>query len=751
MIMDKETGNLFCQSVISTLQGLVDSRNFAAALDLALIQRAAVEEADGVCAAKFLRLLAITQQQTGHLNDALKSIRCAQSKAEPQGDSIVLADIFLTLGNILRDLKHMKEAAKVYRDAESIFRRNDNPDGHARALNALAGLHFRQNDYANALTVLLEAVEVARKVGDRRKLAYIMGNIGRVYTFLGDASKAESYLNSSLELSTVENDTLEVGRIRLSIGYLLMQQGLYETASANFAQAECALVQVNSQRDLIILQTYVGELTYLSGSPAEAMVVLQKAVTAAESLVPESTLLARAMRHLAEAAMRQGLWRQSARCISRALPIMKEAGELAEVGALIRLKALVAEHEADSQQATELMSAALETLEQHASPFEYADALVAAGRSSFFGERQRCMYLFRAEEFFARQRMTAKLDEVGHLIGSLTVGSSPAAARHDNASALSGETDYLTACPAILKFKAQLAKLGRPDIPILLTGETGVGKDRMARYFHSLVRPSGPFVAINCASIPESLLESELFGYHKGAFTGAESNKAGLFFAANGGVLFLDEIGDMPLSLQTKLLGVIERRKLIPLGSTKEVSLDVVVVAATNAPLEALVQSGKFRRDLYFRLNVVAFEIPPLRNRREDIPLLLEYCLRQRGLLATNERPAPELLRQFLSYDWPGNIRELENRVKRLEVMSTLAAEGDVRELSRATFESSGAGQTNGFFEKVEEFERKLIIEALTAARGNKSEAARLLGVHEATVRTKLKRYGIAGESALLN
>ena len=183
-------------------------------------------------------------------------------------------------------------------------------------------------------------------------------------------------------------------------------------------------------------------------------------------------------------------------------------------------------------------------------------------------------YLFRAEEFYARSGLTVQLEQVSKLISELGQ-TAPTPNTPGGRTTAGSDADYLTNCPEIRQIKKQLPRLTRPDLPVLITGETGVGKDHLSRYFHSLVRPDGPYVAMNCASVPETLLESELFGYCKGAFTGADQNKPGLFETANGGVFLLDEIGDMPLALQAKLLGVLESRKVIPLGGSSEVEIDV--------------------------------------------------------------------------------------------------------------------------------------------------------------------------------
>ncbi|HDL03003.1 MAG TPA: sigma-54-dependent Fis family transcriptional regulator, partial [candidate division Zixibacteria bacterium] len=271
----------------------------------------------------------------------------------------------------------------------------------------------------------------------------------------------------------------------------------------------------------------------------------------------------------------------------------------------------------------------------------------------------------------------------------------------------------------------------------------GTGKDYLARYFHSIVRPDGPYVAINCAAVPETLIESELFGYHKGAFTGADDNRRGLFLAANNGVLLLDEIGELPLRLQAKLLSVLETKKLRPLGTAREIPLNLIVIAATNRNLYEMVEQNVFRQDLYYRLAGITFELPPLRERKEDIPHLLEFFMRKFGLLDSGQKPETELVRMFVGHDWPGNIRQMENKVKQLSVLASMAKEGSIVELSRKFFEAGNDSETHSLFEQVEQFEKRLLIQALVSANGNKSEAARLLAIHESTFRAKMKRYDL--------
>lgn len=217
-------------------------------------------------------------------------------------------------------------------------------------------------------------------------------------------------------------------------------------------------------------------------------------------------------------------------------------------------------------------------------------------------------------------------------------------------------------------------KFSKVNTSILILGESGVGKDVLANYIHSIDTRTnkGPFVKINCGAIPEQLLESELFGYEAGAFSGANrSGKAGLFEVANGGTIFLDEIGEMPLSLQVKLLGVLQDMKIQRVGGTKEIPIDVRVIAATNADLEKMIKEKQFRQDLYFRLNVLSISIPPLRVRPDDIIVLIEHFQRMfNEKHQINKSFSPNTIQLFLSYDWPGNIRELKNLVERLMIIS---------------------------------------------------------------------------------
>jgi len=289
---------------------------------------------------------------------------------------------------------------------------------------------------------------------------------------------------------------------------------------------------------------------------------------------------------------------------------------------------------------------------------------------------------------------------------------------------------------------------------VLITGESGVGKELAAKSLHGHgSRFKKPFVAVNCAAIPEGLLESELFGHEKGAFTDAAAMKQGKFEQADGGVLFLDEIGDMPLSAQAKILRVLQNRECERLGGGKPVKLDIRLVAATNRNLAAMVAEGRFREDLYHRINVINIHIPPLRERRQDIPLLASRFLDAAG---KDQSFSTAALQRLMAYDWPGNVRELQNVVERAAVMSEEGAIIDEERLpDRGDAVSLDLGEAvdlvsliendepTGLDERLAAMEKSLILSALTRAGGVQARAAGLLGVKQRSLWHRIKKYGI--------
>ncbi|HSZ83742.1 MAG TPA: sigma-54 dependent transcriptional regulator [Polyangia bacterium] len=309
--------------------------------------------------------------------------------------------------------------------------------------------------------------------------------------------------------------------------------------------------------------------------------------------------------------------------------------------------------------------------------------------------------------------------------------------------------------PAMRFVLDRVAQIADTDASVLLRGETGTGKEVVARLVHGASqRRAGPFIAVNVSAIPEPLAESELFGHVRGAFTGADKSRTGRFAAADGGTLFLDEIGEMPRGLQVKLLRALQEREVTPVGGSEAVAVDVRVVAATHRDLEGMIEEGTFREDLFYRLDVVPIEIPPLRERRQDIPALADHF--RVDVNAREGRTVPgfalDVIQRLGAYDWPGNVRELENLVERLVVVAghRMVVMDDlpshlrmsVIDLENATLDLPESGVDLRIF--LTQLEERLIGQALERTGGNKNRAAELLGMNRTTLVEKLRRRNVA-------
>jgi DNA-binding NtrC family response regulator len=311
------------------------------------------------------------------------------------------------------------------------------------------------------------------------------------------------------------------------------------------------------------------------------------------------------------------------------------------------------------------------------------------------------------------------------------------------------------------RVRAMIDKVAETDATVLVRGESGTGKELVAREVHerNSARSKGPFVAVNCAALPSELIESELFGHEKGAFTGAAGQRKGKFEQANGGTLFLDEIGDMSSNVQAKLLRALEERRIERLGGNESIPVDVRIVSATHRPLEQEIAAGNFRADLFYRLRVVTIDIPPLRERREDIPQLAEtftHAAAERYNLPLRQ-VGQSALRNLVDYDWPGNVRELKNTIDRAAIM----AEGEelrsedlpeeimpgIQRAKDKEEQASGDGLrvpfTADFREDRREFERRYISRCLEHTQGNVTKAAEILGMHRQSLQHKLRQLGL--------
>jgi two-component system response regulator PilR (NtrC family) len=349
-----------------------------------------------------------------------------------------------------------------------------------------------------------------------------------------------------------------------------------------------------------------------------------------------------------------------------------------------------------------------------------------------------------------------KLEQLRPLVMSALKLPRPAQGRRASIgeTAGPGAPRLLGESPAMQRAREMIGKLARSQAPVYITGESGSGKEVAARLIHNgSARADSPFVAVNCGAIPENLMESEFFGYRKGAFTGADSDKIGYLKAAEKGTLFLDEVGDLPLAMQVKLLRVIQEKKVRPVGDTREENIDVRIISATHRSLAEQVEAGEFRQDLFYRLNVIELKMPSLREIPEDIPLMVEQVVDRLARQSGNPPPSisEEAMLALRRYDFPGNVRELENILERAMALCSdnVINESDLY-LTQATAKDKvapldGALGTRGLplHDFLDQIEREAITKALEATRFNKTAAAKLLGITFRSLRYRLDRLGI--------
>jgi len=352
-----------------------------------------------------------------------------------------------------------------------------------------------------------------------------------------------------------------------------------------------------------------------------------------------------------------------------------------------------------------------------------------------------------------------RIEEIREIVKkALETGPKPQSLTRDSTEKIYRLDNMLTKSPAMLNIFQLIPRIASSPSSVLISGESGTGKELVARAIHNLgVRKDKPFVVINCGGIPENLLESELFGHKRGAFTGADREKQGLFAIANKGTIFLDEIGELPMTLQVKLLRVVQQKSFTSLGDTKEIKVDVRIVVATNRDLEKEVMARRFREDLYYRLNVIRIHIPPLRERPEDIPLLVQYFLDKysKEQNKTVQGISNFVMEALQKYSFPGNVRELENIIERSTALATsnlLLPES----LSLAEFKRQKTAESSPFSYEphlgpegldLEQFlshiEKTLLKKALERTNGVKTEAAGLLGLNFRSLRYRLSKHGL--------
>jgi DNA-binding NtrC family response regulator len=616
----------------------------------------------------------------------------------------------------------LSEAREILTESYAAYLRSGNLAGCATVLNRLAFVSFHTGDIPAAIDSLHKCINIYESLGARSKGLVVRNNLAILQYVSGNICAALFVLNIiKREYSTLSNEYKFL--YKLSHGLALGLRGDYRNAHKTMEMAD---IQASlGLRQLAQHSEYRGYLFNLQGDFASAVSQLTTGLELALKIAPESSLISQTKRLLADAYLGLKKYDLAQKFAKEALAVAEKINERAEIAACWRVFAQVALHNGDKDKAREWFKKAIELFSMISSRYELAVTRYLAAVSGLYGEGERAALLYLAKEYFEAEEIAPYMEKVNRELAGIAGQGRRIRSSHSG----NNGNEFIGASPVIVKIRKLAENIADSSMSVLLTGPTGSGKDQLARYIHACSGRTGPFVSVNCAAVPEGMVESELFGFKRGAFTGADIDKPGLLEKADKGTFYLNEIADTTSQFQAKLLEVIESRAIRQLGSTELQPLDFRLIAATNQNLETLLKEGRFRPDLYHRLNEVAITLPPLSERTPDIPLLVRYFLEQCQMVFDENgclEQLGELCRHLAERDWPGNLRELRAEIQRLHHLA--------------------GGDLGGMLALVKEevsSERELLLRTLERTGWNQSATARELGVTEAGVRYKIRRFGL--------
>ncbi|MGB8657480.1 MAG: sigma 54-interacting transcriptional regulator [Candidatus Zixiibacteriota bacterium] len=733
---------------------------------------------------RFYYVKACALRFSGSYLDASDNAMKAFSLVKDTNDSKRIAEVQFVSGLIHIDLGNLKSAETEIRDALTSFRRVSDLRGMISALSKLAFIESIKGNYPRSVEFLSDALKCCDQMKDDRHKTILYGNLGARFLMMGRWDKAEENLLLNIELNEKAGDEINLCRGLLSLGYVYFLKREFGQSGTAWEKSLVLIKRNNCVRELAIYHEYAGELEFAQGNYEKAKNHYLDAIAIGEQVAPEGDIISQTYRLLAELQIAEKQYDEGLLSCDKALKVATSLGEKIEIGAIHRALGQIHTAKHQKERAEESFEKSILILEQIGAKFELGKAYLETLRSDAFGYVDRIAYYARGREIFRElgsdyhigkitlifceflaesgeyEKAETYLNDSERIFRSLNEerdltlvqdlkrrinkwlgepDSSDGSRRREHRFC-----DIITQDPHLLALLEQARKFKDSDISILLEGETGTGKDLLAQVIHNESRRKNKrFVKMNCAAIPESLLESELFGHKKGSFTGADKDKRGFFEEADGGTIFLNEIGDLPLRLQAKILDVIEDKEVTRVGEVQPRKVDFRVIVATNKNLSEEVNRGNFREDLYHRLNVVKLRLPPLREREKDIPLLTKHFLAERGV---DCQDLDELTysQDFLRCRWPGNIRQLANEVKRLvSVLNPFDGRKLLEELGKSSETNTQSAAKNSLLGKKAEVERTEIVEVIKKCDGDKLKAAKSLGVSRATLYRKIRDHNL--------
>ena len=634
---------------------------------------------------------------------------------------------------------HYRWARTCFELAAAFYRLTQHTKELSHVLINLALVEKSEGQVARALAYLDDAARLVPRHNHAKTRFWLLVNRGICLLKLGDLEGSRNCLMTARTLGAETHEPVFLVMIYNNLGHIYRLERNYAVATEFYEAALALATRERSLRQQCLAHEFLGETLTERGDCKLALEHLNKAYRLASILAPHGDLMMEAARRRGEAQAGLGDTTGAIRDLNRAIDICRSRGEKRELALSQRALVLVSSDAAT--QFAKVVRDVLDTLHDVGDHFEYARTVCLALENTAAPNLPRWIVepLATAQHYFAAMNLHSWQRRIQSATGDAT--------RRASASKPHYDTQLINQSQAFARTMAQAQLAASSADPVLIQGETGAGKEVIARLIHSSSdRRDRTFVAINCGAIPENLVESELFGHARGAFTGAGSDKPGLLEAASGGAALLDEIVDLPMQAQVKLLRFLDSGEFRRVGETKARRSDVRIFASTNRDLLGLVEDGKFRSDLYYRLDVFKVHIPPLRQRREDIlPLATQFLFE-----AARGGPAPtvsgNLSDWFLSYEWPGNVRQLRNLCRYMFVRAWGGDCVDVEHLPgdlRSLPAHAGAAQMSTFERERDDLERNQITRALHETHGNISRAALLLGVGRNGLSRRIRTLGI--------
>jgi DNA-binding NtrC family response regulator len=627
------------------------------------------------------------------------------------------------LGKLLTSKGDYLEAKESLVEAYASYKRCDNSLGCARVLNQLSYISQIMGDIDAAVSYLGQCCDIYNKLKYKRGYFASTNNLATTYKRSGQLKLSMAQYKYLFDRKSELQDDI---RFQFLIGFSAVKAIMGNIPEALDVLNETQDLSQDFKRENAQYYEFLGAIYNLDGKYRAAEINLQKAVGLALGLAPESDHVSQTKRLLADTYLGLKKYDLAQKFAEEALVVAEKINERAEIAACYRVFAQVAPHGDKNDKAKEWFKKAIDLFAMIQSRYELAVTRYLYATSGLCDNNERIALLYMAREYFIAEEIQPYIEKVDKALASSVVPRPIPKASGDGAPV------FIAVSPKTKIILDKADHFAPTDYTVLITGPTGVGKDQLAKYIHWASGRKGEYYSFNCAAFPETMIEAELFGYCAGAFTDAKRDKKSLIELAEKGTLCLNEIGDMPERIQIRLLEFLDSKEVRPVGSTIWKKLDVKIIAATNRDLEAAMKSGLFRRDLFYRLNQARIELPPLSERKEDIPALTKYFLKLLDLDIDhngNLEKFDRLCDLLSSRDWPGNVRELESRIKRLYEN----AGGDLKRMV-AIIDSETLS------------ERDRLVKILEQTGWNQREAARQLGVNESTLRYHIKKLQLSKE-----